>query len=381
MKCIYCGSEESFNKEHVIPQFLGNFEPINPTITATDRLICFQCNSVTFSGLETEFIEDSWEGITAQMLNINGANSVRIRGRNVKMTSLSGLGNHFFNDIFPFLKQQDGKFVIEPKAQVKVRNYGGEAGYQVFSLEALQRIKDESNQSATKLREFNRVKERLKMSGKDNIAIFIPSNNPEDSNDLDSAIEFLKDYNVQYNEKHREFTPIDQTSVSQFETHFECSVTINIRRLIAKVAFNYFAFCALQNGHKTLLYEPRFNRIKQFIIGDETDGNDVVISMSNEPIMGEEKLSGNRFVGHNIVFYGEDSRVRSRLSFLGGKVYTVDLGEGLPEFNDPNFGCGHLFYPFDHAIHNLTQQLKDNPTEEEIKESFGLFRRIDLSKK
>ena len=85
MECLYCRSQSIFNKEHVIPQFLGTFEPINPTLKTKDKLVCQNCNSKIFSLLETEFTEDSWEGITGQMLNLAGSNSVRIRGANVKM--------------------------------------------------------------------------------------------------------------------------------------------------------------------------------------------------------------------------------------------------------------------------------------------------------
>lgn len=143
MKCIYCGSEGSFNKEHVIPQFLGTFSPVNPTIQADDGLVCERCNSHIFSALETEFTEDSWEGITGQMLDITGSNSVRIRGSNVRMECLSGMNDSFFNEIFPFLTKQDKKFVVDIKPQVKVRNYAGQNGYQIFSLNALEKIKND----------------------------------------------------------------------------------------------------------------------------------------------------------------------------------------------------------------------------------------------
>ncbi|MFA6043106.1 MAG: hypothetical protein WC786_05455 [Patescibacteria group bacterium] len=380
MHCIYCGSTGPFNKEHVIPQFLGTFTPVNPTLQGADGLVCQRCNSVVFSALETEFKEDTWEGITGQMLNFLGANSIRIRGINVTMEFFSGMGDNFFDEIFPFLKQQDGKFVVDPKAQVKIKNYGGEHGYQVFALEALQRLKDEAPQSRTKLEAFNRVKKRLRMSGRDNIAVFVGGNAQTDDGALDRAIVLLGDFGVTYRERERKFAPVGVNPDAQFEVQMQVTITPNICRLIAKVAFNYFVCCALQEGRQAILYDTRFDRIKRFILGDTAiQRKDVIVEVSDEPITIHEKESGRRYVGHTIVFYQENNLQYARVSFFGGKVYKVLLGQALPEFLNPHFGCGHLFYPFNQTIHNLAQHFKANPTAEELRQSFGLFRRLDLS--
>lgn len=379
MECIYCGLKDTFNTEHVIPQSLGTFAPVNPTILPSDGLICAHCNSVTFSALETEFKEDSFEGIMGQQLNFTGSNSARIRGINVKMECLSGMGDSFFNEIFPFLKEQDGKFVIDVKPQVKVRNYAGQTGYQIFSLEALERIRAESTQSKTKLDAFNKIKKRLKMSGKNNIAVFTGSDEPRDDSRLNNAINLVHAYGVTYNEKERKYAPMPQEGGKQFEVKMQCTITRNICRFVAKVAFNYFTYCALQDRKQSLLYQQNFDRVKKFILGDGEIPMKDIIETSTDQITWHEKESGNRFPGYIIVFYQENGFVFSRLSFLGGKIYKVLLGRTPEEFFHNNFGCGHLFFPFDQSIHNLTQRPVENPTEQEIRKSFGLFRRIDLS--
>ncbi len=380
MHCIYCKSNGPFNKEHVIPQSLGSFSPINPTIQSTDGLVCKNCNSVTFSALETEFKEDSWEGVTGQMLNVTGSNSVRILGNNVTMKCFSGIKDSFFDEIFPFLKLQNQKFVIDVKPQVRIRNYGGEDGYQVFSVEALERIKNESTLSKTKLEEFNRVKDRLKMSGKNNVAIFTGGNDPNDNTQLNQAITLIREYGITYNENQRKFTEAPRDPNVRFEVGMEGKITPNACRLIAKVAFNYFSFGSLQDKMQGVLYQQRFDQIKKFVLGkNNIIREEVIVEVSDDPITIHDKLSGNRFPGHTIVFFEEGGKIFSRLTFFGGKVYKVLLGECPDELLNSNFGCGHLFNPFDHSIHNLTQQPKINPSEEEVKQSFGLYRRIDLS--
>lgn len=95
-KCIYClknNTQTTFNNcEHIIPQFLGTFSPLNPLFKGD--LVCDQCNN-TFNPLETNFKEDSEEGIYGQMLNIERNNSVRLRGKNVKLKFKSGIGSDF----------------------------------------------------------------------------------------------------------------------------------------------------------------------------------------------------------------------------------------------------------------------------------------------
>jgi hypothetical protein len=104
-KCIYCNhTEDEFNDEHVIPQFLGGFTPLNPILKKSDGLVCKKCNSKSFSALETILKEDSEEGRFSQQLNLQGNGSVRVRGHRVKMNLNTGDPNSSLNSMFPFLK-------------------------------------------------------------------------------------------------------------------------------------------------------------------------------------------------------------------------------------------------------------------------------------
>jgi hypothetical protein len=318
MGCIYCGLQEDFNIEHVIPQFLGTFFPVNPKLLPRDGLVCRQCNSMTFSALEAEFKEDSWEGITGQQLNILGSNSVKIRGKNVKMECFAGMGDSFFDDIFPFLKLENERFVVDIKPQIKVRNYGGEDGYQIFPLVNLKRIKDVSIQSKTKLDYYNKVKKKLKMAGSGNIAIFTFGNSATDDVQLDDAKTLLKDYGVDYRENEKKFIPTPKPGSTQFGVKMQCTITQNIFRFVAKVAFNYFAYCSLQERKQSILYQDSFNNIRRFVLGDtRVRRQDVVVEVSDDPITIHEKISGNRFVSHIVIIYLENGFVYSKLSFFG----------------------------------------------------------------
>ncbi len=367
MKCIYCLGDLAFNKEHVIPQFLGTFTPINPTLKAKDKLVCQNCNSKIFSALETEFKEDSCEGVRSQMLNFDKCNSVRVRGKNVKMECLSGLGDKFFNEVFPFLEIQNGNFLVKFKPQIKIRNYAD--GYQIFLYEAIKDIKRNS-------RDFKDLSARFSKVKPSDIALFGGADSPDDNRQLHDMISFLKECGVNYQERERKYAPMYNMG-DRFEVAMECLISPAICRFVAKVAFNYFAFCALVDLRTEILFELSFDKIKRFVLGDATvTREEVVVQVSDDPITYHEKESGKRIIGHLVVLFEENGNIYSKVTFWGNKVYKVLLGKLPSGLQSQNFGCGHMFYPFDKTIHNLIQLPKQNPSKEELRTSFGLNRRL-----
>ena len=374
MKCIYCGTEKDFNREHVIPQCFGAFEQCNPTIKKDERLICKNCNSNIFSALESEFKEDAREGIDASMLRLTGSNSVRVKGQNVKMNCLSS-EDAFFNEIFPFLKQENGKFVIDFQPQVKVRNYGGENGYQIFPLQSLKNIFEDAQKSKTKLDNFNKVKRRLKTTGENNIAIFATGDTENDDQQLNETIKLLKAYGINYKERERKFNPLNKKNV---EIDMTWTITPNTCRFLAKIAFNYLIYCAIEEKKVDILYGKNFDKIKTFILGTRTvERKEIIVEISDDPITYHEKESGFRHVGHTIVFFQENGFIYSKITLLGRQVYKILLGEAVPtEFFKESFGCGHLFNPFDNSIHPLTQSLNTTHSKSALKKSFGLYKRL-----
>ena len=126
-KCTYCSKDEkntTFNgTEHVIPYSLGRFEPVNPTIK---NLVCDHCNSVIFNRLESNFKEDSYEGFTSQLHNIEGHSCIRLRGKNVKNIKFDwGFNDDFLNKIFPVLKPENGEIKAYPVPQIQLKNHDG----------------------------------------------------------------------------------------------------------------------------------------------------------------------------------------------------------------------------------------------------------------
>lgn len=367
-KCIYClrnNNETSFNdKEHVLPKCLGIFEPLNLTIRG--NFVCDNCNHKVFSNLETQFKEDSHEGIYGQMLNLEGNRSVRIRNKNVKIECSPGIGDDFYKDIFPFLKIQDGEFVVEIKPQIKIKNPNG--GFQVFLSEALDQIPKNS-------REFNEIKNRLKVLKDRAVAIFIPTNSPDYSQEVNKVERILQKFNFKYNEKMNRFTKLTKSPTRQFKINLDVHMNVEYARVLAKIALNYFLYCAIQDRMGNILFKSEFDRIREFIVGKKiVRPKEILLSINENNILYDESVKNKRVIAHMLTFEIENENIIAKETLFGNNIYKILIGKASSDLIKSNFGCGHLFDPFTRKIYNL---VKPPPTlkPKEIKPTFGLFKK------
>ncbi|MEI7477395.1 MAG: hypothetical protein WCJ81_02470 [bacterium] len=98
----------------------------------------------------------------------------------------------------------------------------------------------------------------------------------------------------------------------------ECQISTDICRVIAKIAFNYFAYCCIQENQENILYESEFEKIKGFILNhNNTNKEEIVPLRSTDPITWHEKVSGRRFNSYIIVFYQENGIICAKITFLG----------------------------------------------------------------
>ncbi len=364
-RCIYClksEKETTFNREHVIPQSLGVFEPVNAVLTAEDGLVCKACNS-DFSKLETTFKEDTEEGIFAQQLNLDGNRSVRIRGKRLKMSNASDFGKSFLKQIFPFLKVENHHLVMDLTPQIQIRNYFD--GYQVYKVSILKKIKEDPKKNAE-------IKARLSRVKPSDVAIFTGGNSLEDNN-LDEIITLLKDFGLPYVEGDRKFTPL--TSTERFEYDLECTVDRDAARILAKIMFNYFALCALKENMQNILFDRCFDKIRLFINGnEEIKIREIIPSIDKDFIMEEEKEREMVLIAHKITFEIINDQIIGYLNLFGRRVYEVVIGYTPKELQHENMGCGHLFDPFSRKIASLGKGRVTTLRSEEQK-PFGLFKK------
>lgn len=365
-RCIYCLQDDSrvpFTKrEHVISAAMGSFTPLNPTILARDGIVCDVCNGEIFSPLEVNFIEDSLEGVYGQRLNTDGRNSVIMRDKNFKIERLAGLGDTFFDQMFFFLELRDNKVVPVLKDQIKIKRFQG--GYRIFLPEALQAIKKDG-------REFKKISTDMQKLDQKDMAIFA-----ENRERISNIITLLKDFGVNYKEKESKVKDLKPQEKITLEESYTCSVNHDIGRVLAKTAFNYFAYCAIQEGVVHILYGDEFKAIRNFAHSGIGNLREIVTSITEEVILYEEKEKNMRLHAHVINFLPEDCNIVVRMTFFGRPaIYKVIIGRLPDELNNENFGCGHVFDPFNHQIMQLSQLQPNVQTEEQIRATFGLFKR------
>lgn len=365
-KCIYCLKSEPktsfFGAEHIIPQSLGGKS--FPTISRD--FICSNCNSNILSKLETGFKQDSMEGVYAQMLRIGGVNSVWIRGKNININTVCGFGDDFFNEIFPFLKIENNVPVFDSVAQLKVRNKSD--GFQVFPLRTLEKARNADSQKL-----FSKIKARIAKASLKDLMMF--SNSGDGTiNSLDVFIALLKEYGVNYKEKQRKYIPAEKIKNKPIDVNWECKIDKDLMRVIAKIAFNYFAYCSIQEGsyYQNLPMGKNFDQIRNFIIKGTGDWKDIVRISKSKSILNIEGNGDKRVIAHTILFTNNNGVIIAKVSLFGIRVYEVTIGKYPFQMVTNNFGCGHTFDTFNKVAFSISPN--KNAIKKPSDNCYGLFK-------
>lgn len=368
-QCIYCGKIEpdvSFeSREHVVPELLGTFTN-NLTLHGQ---VCDTCNRTLFSPLETSFKEDTEEGIYFQMLNLSGSVEVRVRNQNYRFALDLGVEETFFNTIFPFRAVVDGHLQVIIEPQIRIDGYCA-SGFRVL------RIADVESLPRTQ-RRFKRLVESLRGVTSSQVSIFVYSDSSsDDSPEHLAAVDLIRELGIPYTPTGSKFLPPPpkHREVDSAVIKMEYDIGSDTGRVLAKIAFNYFAYCAVRSGCEALLNHQNFSRVKSYILGQvDLPIREVILKKPTyQPLLMVEKESEGRFIVHVITLRrSEDGQVIAELTFMGRLVYTVMLGATPAALDRSDFGNGHLFNPISHEILGLTRSQEREGSQEKL--DFSLF--------
>ena len=346
-KCVYCQKKEPAvqfnNEEHVIPQSLGG----KPFPGINKKLVCSDCNSLVFSKLETAFKQDSIEGVFAQMMPIDDPKTVWIRGKNLKLNPSLGFGDRFFDEMFPFLEYENDKLVFVTKSQLKVRNK--HLGYQIFPLDTLVEIRDKVSKV-----KFKKIKERLSKASLSDLVLFTGVDD-DPTKPMDDAISLLKDYGINYKERVRKYSPIEKMKGTKISLDWVYEIDQDRARIIAKIAFNYFIYCSMEEGDyaEHLLFKNNFDRIRNFIYKGDGNWKDIVKVTDRKHIVDFEAINDLRLNSHTIYFELRGEMIVASITIFGNLIYEVELGKYPLEDLHNKFGCGHIFHPFSKSVSTI----------------------------
>lgn len=365
--CIYCGKDSSSTKfgsrEHVVPELLGSFAN-NPTLIGW---VCDICNTQTFNPLEVRFKEDTEEGISCQMMNFNNSSEIRIRNSKSKFTFELGFGDPMFNDTFPFLTYKDGGWKITFIPQIRIKGYG-KTGFIILLVD---KIKDLPRDG----KKWKKIKNILRNFKSKDVSIFTHGEDDPERKDLNAAMDLVRELGIDYKPGTEKQMPFVGDGSDKVQANVSIDITLgsDTARVLAKIAFNYFAYCAISSGEESILYHPNFSKIKSYILGEiELPIKDIIVNKpSYHPLTFDEASRNSRLVGHMITLTNKNGKLISQVTFGGRLVYEILLGDMPLEISKPNFGNGHMFDPFQKIIVGMTQ----NPEKwgSDIPISFSLF--------
>jgi hypothetical protein len=313
--------------------------------------VCNHCNSHVFNPLETRFKEDTEEGLFCQMVNFSDSHEVRIRNGNLKLSVDIGLGEPFFNETFPFLTFRDGGWKILFVPQIKIKGYA-ENGYIVLLVDKIKNLPRSGGK-------FRNLKKFLKWAESKNVSIFTHGEDDLERRDLNEAMDLVRELGINYKSGTEKSIPFVGDGSDNKKANVSVNVTIGFdaARIIAKIAFNYFAYCAIESEMENILHHKNFSKIKSYILGEtEWPMKEMIIEKPTyNPILFEEKSGGVRFIAHIITIQNEDGNLVAKVSFAGRLVYKILLGKMPVEINKVDFGNGHIFDPHRKEIYGLTQ--------------------------
>ncbi|HAT1796906.1 TPA: hypothetical protein NR240_001049 [Legionella pneumophila] len=291
--CIYCKKwkkfEEFSNREHIIPQSFGKFNPTNLILNEkAERIkeVCNKCNG-EFSKLERWFARDSYEGYILRTKH--GKKPRDSERRRVIMRVAEGKLKGLFIEIID-------KNQVRAMPQIGYRTRENTWCY--IPIEKLNEIKP------------NDIKNNLSSDRPNLKAISL---------DNDEAKRTFKKLNITFNQE----GDLGPPETEDIKVLIETTVDKVIKQVVAKIAFNFLAYF---NTKKNILNEA-FDECRRYILFGEGDLNVVT---STEPILFDEKEKDYRKVGHIVVVKkSENGNVTASLSLYNSLRHDVPLAHNI----------------------------------------------------
>lgn len=306
--CIYCKENKEkglfTNKEHVIPQAFGTFQPKNFILNDKDKkdeTVCNDCNKKLGHILEYHMATDSFEGV---ILRNEFHSKKKSTNQNKKRLTIQ-INEGNYTGLFVTLNE---KMQIELVPQIALRKKDGKWDY--FLPHDIDKIKKENY-----ILEFQ----------ENCLGAFVM--------DVFAAKALFQKIGLS-------FSP-SEASLTQWNKDYACEIKSimdqTIKRCIAKIAFNYLAY----HNCKEFLLESFFDPIRNYIL---KGGNGVFVRNVNYSLLHDEKNTPSRRVGHIITLDKKnDGSILAHVTLYNQITYAINLTSSFNTLHPFNITIGHIF--------------------------------------
>jgi len=271
-KCIYCLHENvTFNREHVIPETLGTFEPKNMVL---NNKVCQECNKYFGDNLEPILSNYSylallktgiWSPLKKRLLGSSKGSIETSEALDITLPI-----NNVLDGAHLIIRTADLKIDLQTQIGFRREREDGRYDYYPYSL------------LIKRPELLRREAERVKKYGKDGKSVFAIFH----SDELSDIQSLLSKYGINLMDKQTQELPLpkDDTVLAKIV------LTINdkVKRGLAKIAFNYFAEITKDILGKDYIYRDIFDALRKYIRYGENIYKINFIDILNHNVLADE---------------------------------------------------------------------------------------------
>lgn len=345
--CIYCKKTEyetifSPKKgDHIIPKLLGEFD-----LYFGDDTVCQSCNN-KISKSEGIFKEGSLAGVHSAVYGIDEKkhSSIKLLKDRINWDISSEDGEiGVFKDTFPLVDLAAGQ--LRPKSIIILDHEQSKTKHILFAEKYHEYAEKKNSEFISRQKKIREFKEKF---GKLDISLF---GDTKCGWTIEKMIALLNAYGLSYNEKISEmFT--DKDRGKKITVKFTENGDEKTLKTPAKIAFNYFAFCARVDGMINILKHENFDAIRNYVLLG------ILPAPIYKPSFNYDNDPENKNGYHILTFQKEGEFITSHVSLFGRFNYKITLGRYPFSIQTDNFGCATAFDPFSkqiiHTIYSTPQ--------------------------
>lgn len=336
-RCVYCNNHKPScftQKVHVLSQFMGNFQP---DIYFQRDVVCDECNNKLGNSIEKHFAEKNFEGLIARL---------HLRRKKEKQSAVILYDAHLLKFYFPqdlsiaydplFLLVKSAidkiKLIKDPILLLKKDNL-----YAFIFAEEVSRVK-----SQNEIRNLQCKLEPFKKG----------VGSGEWVGDRDDSGKIVQSALVKLGLKANFSDEKINAQLKQIKSEFLAQQVIDkdAARFVAKIAFEYFVYCANKSGVFSNVFTEELKPIRNFIRKGNGDDKNFVSVADTSFISQTIKLENNHYF---LAFEVINGFLIGRVAFMDTIGYTVFLGRSPFSFANNKIGNAHAF----NLINKIVQKM------------------------